>query len=238
MSAVPPVLSQASPESIRAQYDLAFQISPIILQGGLAAQAQGGLIPISNLTDTGTDEPFARYVPMPGTTLVSQSVGMYPFANQAVAANATIQQPLTVSVVMIAPVNIAGGYLQKLQIFSALQATLVQHNAAGGMYIVATPSFVFKNLLMTGMVDVSGTGEDEHQQQISWQIDFIQPIVTLAGAEAAQNALMQKLTNGQSFSGQPAWSGNQSSSPANLTGVTGALGNVEAALATFGGSLT
>lgn len=228
-------------DGYRSQYDLAFQISPIILKGGIASNVQGGLLPITSLTGR-ADQPskvFARYVPLPGSTLISQSVGMYPFANQAIAANATIQQPLTISLAMIAPVNQPGGYLSKLQAFSALQAALAKHNAAGGTYIVATPAFVYMDVLLTAMTDISPEIEEEgsKQLQIQYQLDFIQPIVTQAEAAAAQSALMQKITNGSQITGTPSWSGNQASSPANQPGLTGALGNVVTALEAFGGAV-
>ena len=230
MSAVPPGLS-SSYKAYLAQYDLAFQISPIILQGGIATGVQGGLLPITTLTGGSTndlDQAFARYLPLPGSTLISNAVGMYPFANQAVAANAIIVQPLTISLVMIAPVNQPGGYLSKFHAFSALQSSLAQHNSSGGMYIVATPAFMYNNLIMTAMTDI--TESEGKQQQIEWQLDFIQPILTLAGAQAALNSLMNRVAGGGSFTAPPAWSGNQNASAANLPGVIGAL-------ATFGASL-
>lgn len=224
----------------RAQYDLAFQVAPIILKGGIVSNVDGGLLPISRLTPSNNAQPFARYLPLPGSTLISQAVGMYPFANQSIAANATIQQPLTISIAMIAPVNQPGGYLTKMQAFSALQAALAKHNASGGTYIVATPAFVYMDVLLTAMTDITAEieAEDAHKQvQIQYQLDFIQPIVTLAAAAAAQSALIQKITNGSQINGVPSWSGNSSSSPATSTGVVGALGNVVSALEAFGGGV-
>lgn len=222
----------------RGQYDLAFQVSPIILQNGIADAVQGSLMPITMLTGGSPqtiDEAFATFLPMPGGTLISQSVGMYPFANQAVAANATIQQPLTLSMVMIAPVNQRGGYLTKLQTFSALQRSLALHNSAGGMYIVATPAYIYQNMLMLTMTDI--TPDDVKQKQIEWQLDFVQPILTVEGAAAAQSSLMQKITQGGKILAPLSWSGNLSSSPANLPGNVGALGNVQNAVASFVGAL-
>lgn len=223
----------ASAQAYRSQYELAYQICPIILQGGIAAQQQGQLLPITSLWGNPT-EPFAEFLPLPGSTLISQSIGMYPFADQSVAANATIQQPLTISLVMIAPVNQPKGYLAKLMTFSALQKSLLNHNASGGTYNVATPAFIYYNLLMTSMTDISQEGENK-QVQIEWQFDFIQPLITQKAAANAQNNLMQKITsggklttnNGQSIT----WSGNQAASTATYTGVT-------AALQTFGGTAT
>lgn len=235
-------MSASQAQSARSQYDLAFQVSPILLVNGIAATAQGGMIPIVTLTGgstTNLDDAFAHYLPLPGSTLVSQAIAMYPFANQAVAANATIQQPLTISLAMIAPVNKPGGYTQKLAAFSNLQAQLTTHNASGGTYIIATPAFIYNNCLMTSMADITAevSAEDGKQVQIQYQLDFIQPLLTLAGAQQAQNALMQKLTNGSRINGAPSWSGNQASSPATSPGITGALGNVIAAVTAFGGTL-
>jgi len=241
MSSVPPlttivtVKSKPSSRGYIAQYDLAFQISPIILQGGVAAKEQGGLAPISKYTPSGSSEPFARYMPVPGSTLISQSIGMYPFANQSVAANATIQQPLTISLVMMCPVNEEGGYLKKLSVLSGLQKTLQQHNAGGGMYIVATPATMYYSLLMTSMTDV--TPEDSKQKQIEYQLDFIQPLITQAQAATALNAAMAKISGGTKVTGPLTWSGQQSVSPATLTGVDAAMGNITAALGSFGGSI-
>lgn len=225
MSMVPPSL--IPPPSAQAQYDLAFQISPIILQGGIVASVQGGMQPISAITTPKGGEPFARYLPMPGSTLLAQSVGMYPFANQAVAGNATILQPLVLSMLMIAPVNQPGGYLAKLPIFSALQQALKNHNASGGTYIVATPACIYRSLLLTAMTDMSA--EDSRQKQIQWQLDFIAPIITLQDAAAIQGTLYSKITGGGKI-GVPSYSGQQNASPADLPGIT-------AALATFGGTL-
>jgi len=214
-----------------AQYDLAFQISPIILQGGVVATTQGGILPITNLMTTFVDDqgqPTPRFQPLPGGTLISQAIGMYPFANQQVAANATIQQPLTISLVMTAPVSAQGGYLSKLPAFTSLQQTLQNHNASGGTYLVATPAFLYSNLVMTAMTDV--TSEESRQRQIEWQFDFIAPIVSQAQAQAAQNSLMQTLSNGNQITGQPGWSGTPGVTAANLPGIF-------AALAAFGATL-
>lgn len=229
-------------QAYRNQYDLAFQVSPIILQGGLAANYQGGMLPITYFTGgapQNLDNAFARYYPLPGSTLISQSVGNFPFANQQIAANATIQQPLVLSMLMLAPVNQAGGYLSKLATFSALQRALEKHNASGGSYIVATPAMIYRDLIMTTMTDASPelSAEDNKQVQIYYQIDFVKPLITLAGAAAAQGALFQKLTNGSRIVGLPSYSGNVASSPANLPNIVAALGNVSNALSTFGGSL-
>jgi len=227
----------------RAQYDLAFQVSPIILQGGIVKGAQGALLPITFLTSAtppaSLDDAFAHYLPMPGSTLISQSVATYPFANQAIAANATIQQPLTISLMMIAPINQPGGYLTKLSMFSNLQKQLALHNSSGGTYIVATPAFIYNYMLLTSVTDATPevSAEDGKQVQIQYQFDFIQPVLTAEGAQAALNGLTQRLTNGNQIAQPIGWSGNPSSSPADQPGVAGALANVTAAVSAFGGNL-
>lgn len=199
-----------------ASYNLAYQISPIILQGGIFPSASMPIISLYGSSSlilsalnfvTGATDPtqlFPVYLPLPGSTLISNQVGMYPFANRQVAANAVIQQPLTLSMQMIAPVNQPGGYLTKLAMFTALQGSLSQHNAAGGTYNVMTPAFLYTNLLMTGMEDMtSGQG---NQKQIEWRLDFIQPLVTQQAAAAAQSSLLSLITSGGQVT-NTTWSG-------------------------------
>jgi len=204
-----------------AAYELAYQISPILLQGGIFPS--GLPVPIvalygqqsltlsvldSIIQPSSASEYFATYLPLPGSTLISNQIGMYPFANRQVAANAVIQQPLTLSMLMIAPVNQPGGYLTKLALFTALQSSLAQHIAAGGTFTVNTPAFMYTNLLMTNMSDVtSGQGA---QRQIEWQLDFIQPLLTQAAAAAAQSSLISAITSGSQVT-TPSWSTGASS---------------------------
>lgn len=188
-------------------YDLAFQVSPIILVGGIAANSLGGMLPIIALGGQAasalqgalsgglnTDAFFARYVPVPGSTLINQQVATYPFANQATAANSTIQQPLAISLRMIAPVKDTAGYLTKLAIWTSLQNSLVAHNAAGGTYTIATPWFIYTGCLLQAVTDT--TGGEGRQQQIMAQWDFVQPLTTQMQAASAFSALMGKLNSG------------------------------------------
>lgn len=250
-------MAQAPPgiaaQAYRSQYTLAFVVSPIILQGGIASSVQGGLLPIIGLynqlglfnsfsTPPGqqpgaapakpltVDQFFAQYMPLPGSTLIANSIAMYPFANQQIAANAIIQQPLTISMAMICPVNQPGGYTSKLGILSAIQQSLQAHNIAGGTYIVATPAFVYNNLLMTGMTDITSQRSEGGQQQIEYQLDFIQPLVTLQAAAAAQNSLMTKISGGQQIGGTPAWSGPASGGSQVVSGLAAGVQN-------FGGQI-
>lgn len=199
-------------------FRLTFQLSPIVLTNGIATNIPGGMLPILVLTEAlnfteglisgsnplDTDSFFANFEPLPGSTLIDQEVGHYPFANQAVAANAVIAQPLKISMRMICPVRQTLGYAAKLATMMALQTALTQHNSSGGTYTIATPSYFYTNCLMLNMRDV--TEGESNQTQYVWQFDFEQPLLTLRQAQQAQNSLVSKITNGTSISGQPSWS--------------------------------
>lgn len=196
-------------------YKLGFQISPIILSGGIAQNMPFQVLPIIAITEAANfvsgllsgnenielDDFFAYYDPLPGASLVNNEVGTYPFANQTIAANAIIAEPLTISMRMITPVRNPLGYAIKLATMTALQAVLASHNGQGGTYIVVTPSYIYSNCLMTGMRDISG-GQSK-QAQYEWQIDFVQPLLTLAAAQSAYSSLMSKMSNFLPVNGSP-----------------------------------
>lgn len=216
----------------RVGFQLTFQISPIILTGGIAKQL-GGALPIVALTEsalfgaaaaantlrsggisgllnsafasTTLDKFFANYKPVPGGKIINNLTALYPFANQSVAANAVIFQPLPISMMMTCPAgDSTGGYLGKAIIMQSLQASLTQHIIAGGLFTVITPVFIWPNCVLTGMTDV--TGGASAQVQYEWQLDFSQPLVTAQQAQKAQNGLMQTITNGTPITSTPSWS--------------------------------
>lgn len=218
-----------------AIYKLAFQLSPIILQGGVATNISGGMLPIIAVTEalnfplgllSGTenielDDFFANFLPLPGASIADNQIGTYPFANQSVAANALIAQPLTISMLMVVPVRNDFGYAAKLGIMTALQAVLANHNQAGGTYTIVTPSYFYTNCIMVGMRDVSNGAS--HQAQNAWQMDFVQPLLTLEAAQQAQNSLLSKITNGTQVQGQNgalSWSGVSSNAGITNPAVT------------------
>lgn len=170
----------------------------------------------SNLTNP--DDFFANFVPVSGGTLIDNEIGHYPFANQQVAANSIIAQPLTISMKMICPVRPGSSYATKLATLTALQSLLINHNTSGGTYTVATPGFIYSNCLMTSFKDISGEG-DIKQAQYEWQLDFEQPLLTLAQAQAAQNSLMSLITGQTAVSGDPPGYSNLST----LVGQPGSL---------------
>ena len=219
-----------SQSSGSAAFEWSYEITPIILQNGIAT-AVGGYLPIVSLTQSSSfldgifsgadsnlvlEQFFAHFVPLPGSTLIDNQFGKYPFANQTVAANSVIVQPLVVSLMMICPANLTTNYWAKLAVMTNLQTALAQHNVTGGTYIVATPSFIYPNCLLRQIRDVS-TGETK-QKQWQYQWDFEQPLLTLNQAQAAQNSLMSQLSAQTPINGTPSWSG-VSSSPGNDPGL-------------------
>jgi len=197
----------------RVSYQLAFQCSPIIFTGGIAGQfglniGNIGYMPIIEITEAANfvanilsgkipfnlDDFFAHFSPMPGGTLAKYSIGQYPFANQSVAANAIISEPLTLSIRMMIPVKAPGGHPAKLVTMIMLQAAIARHAQLGGTYTVATPAGLYTNLILTGLTDVS-SGLNPIPQN-TWQWDFVQPLVTIQQAQGAQSTLMSNFTNG------------------------------------------
>lgn len=177
-------------------YRLSFQISPIVLTGGVASLMPGGMLPILQLLSIAFDDldlnrAFANFRPMPGSTLIEQKIGNYTFANQSVAANAVIVDPLTLSMMMEVHVREDGGYALKLAIMTAMQAMFAQHNTSGGTYTVATPSFFYTDLVMTRMSDASDASK---QAQNAYVLEFVKPLVSLTQAAQAQNASMSKIS--------------------------------------------
>ena len=188
-------------------YQLSYEISPVILSGGLASLIAGTLLPIIAITEaanftTGVlegnnplnlDSFAGHFRPLPGATLVSNDVALYPFANQNYAANAIVAKPLNISLLYNCPANTNGGYTSKMITFTALKYALELHNQMGGTYIVATPSYVYLNCLLTNLSDVSRP--DSQQPQNAWQFDFIQPLIS-QGPQNTLGALMSAFEGG------------------------------------------
>lgn len=224
----------------RTAWEVAFQLTPILLTGGkLPSWAPG--VPILAATEivdlplsaaisglggqpllpAGTDDAFAQFQPMPGATVIDQQIATYPFANQEVAANATILMPNHVSYQMIAPARGSFGYFTKLAKMLALIEALKWHNRNGGTYLLISPSFVWSNCLMRNMRDASsGTTK---QVQTTWMFDFERPLLTVEDALSAQqklNNILDGLDSGTRVNGSPA---NQSLIQQAFNAPTGTL---------------
>jgi hypothetical protein len=211
-----------------SQIELSYQVCPIILTGGIASQLQGGVLPMLSLLNRTTlggpgaatlagtqnifpftmdklDDAFGAFNVLPGGTLIAQSIAKYPFANQWVAANAVIREPLTLSLIMDSPMRGPNSWLIKHQVFTSVKMTLDNHNNAGGTYTVATPAFQYDNLVMTAMTDNS-RGNNSLPQN-AWRFDFEKPLVAGGDLSVAANGLTNALTNGLPTNGDI--SGNQ-----------------------------
>ena len=181
-------------------FQTAYEISPIILQNGIAQFIPGGLLPITVLTEMfdipGIEEGqfFAHYKPLPGSTLADWQVAEYPFFNLQMAANAVVQMPLKVSMLMVCPAQNDGGYLIKQAILTALQTEIQTHISQGGTFTVITPAYTYTNCLLTGIRDVSSAGDK--QVQLMYQWDFVQPLITVTGALQVLGSLLQNIGAG------------------------------------------
>ncbi|EKN3733675.1 hypothetical protein OU760_002868 [Yersinia enterocolitica] len=193
----------------RELYKLGFEISPVILCEGVAQSIPGGMLPIVAITQsasfvtgliggainlTDLDKYFCHWKPIQGATMVDYDIARYPFANQTVAANALLAQPLRVSLMMDAPVNENTGAMTKLVTLSALQSVLQAHANLGGTFIVATPALIYSGCILKTVKDV--TSYNEPIPQKSWVWDFEQPLVTETGAEQAVNSFIGKIDGG------------------------------------------
>lgn len=158
----------------RAAFQLATEISPVLLTRGIATNIPGGVLPIVALTDAASlvtaalttnpfggtpnfDSFFAHWYVLPGGTLINQQAATYPFANQAVAANAVIAGPNTVSMMMIAPAQPSGGLVSAVggAIAGAGTALLsgqgIALGAAGGAAIAGLGGYAAKLAIMTAL---------------------------------------------------------------------------------------
>ncbi|ELU6036684.1 hypothetical protein SCG61_001009 [Salmonella enterica] len=200
-------------------FKLAFEISPILLVDGIAADIPGGVIPIAVLTegisiadgllhgDIGKG-PTAAFTPMAGTTLIQQDIGNLNFYNLLTAANSVVNKPNRVMMQMIRPAfTSGGGYATKGMTFTALKLALDKHNQSGGSYTVLTPSFIYTGCLMRQLIDVSGFSEQNKQVQHTWQFEFDQPLLTISQLDAALGNLMSKFETGMPSSSGLSWSG-------------------------------
>src|SRR5581483_3873140 len=190
-------------------WQLAMEISPILLVGGIASRL-GGILPIIAFTEGANllvslvqsgggislNNSFARFKVLPGSTPVNFQVSTMPFANQNVAGNALISQANYVSYRMVCPAGPnSGGSALRLLTMMSLQSSLKQHALSGGLFTCITPSAIMSNCLFLRMTDISADAENT-QPQNEWQLDFYQPLVTLQQAQKAQSALIQALSNG------------------------------------------
>lgn len=231
----------------RELYKLGFEISPVILCDGVAQSIPGGMLPIVALTQsasyvsgllggainlTDLDKYFCHWRAAQGATMIDYDIGRYPFANQAVAANALLAQPLRVSMIMDAPVNENTGAMTKLVTLSSLQAVLQAHANLGGTFVVATPGIIYSSCILRTVRDVTNANEPLPQRQWLWE--FEQPLISDNGAGRAVANFVKKIdsgdkTNGTSWTSTAAALGNTSLGSAVTDTVTGLIGKLSGA---------
>ena len=203
----------------RASWQMLMQMSPIFLKDGLIPPSiPGRLLPIILATEvinfplgilsSGTlpslDDAFCHFQPTGGAMVINQQMATYPFANQAVAANSIVTQPLQVSFQMTCPARGALSYWAKLAKMQVLIEVMRRHNGAGGLYALVTPSFVYRNCVMRTMRDASSA--QTKQVQNVWVLDFEKPLLTLEDAadiEESLSGILKKLDGGQQINGMP-----------------------------------
>jgi hypothetical protein len=139
------------------------------------------------------DNAFGAFNVLPGGSLVTQSISKYPFANQFVAANAVIREPITVSVIMDAPMRGPKAFATKLRVMTTLKGILDKHNNLGGTYIILTPAYLYTNMVMTSLTDNS-RGNNSLPQN-AWRWDFERPLIALEDLQQALNSFTTKMQN-------------------------------------------
>jgi len=195
---------------VSSAFTLAYEVSPIIFTGGLVSFSPIGL-PMVAITQALTDarsvnqtilsggniaqfnQPFFTWRPLPGSTLWESEVAEFPFYTNQIAANAQVQRPLRISMLGHCPATGETPFSLKIATLMALQAFIQNHINAGGTFTVLTPSYTYTNCLLTNFVDVS-TGET-NQAQVSWQLDFIQPLLTFPSTSGLLNTFTQTIAN-------------------------------------------
>ncbi len=213
------------------EFRLAYEIAPIMLVGGIAANLNNGSASILMVTegDEGANyadpnDYFAHFRPMPGGTLIDFDSAKYPIFSMAMAANAMLQKPLRIGLRMDCPARTGRNNYPSIQTtITRIQQQLQAHILAGGTFTVATPGFIYQNCLLIGVRDVSSVSGAK--VQTAFELDFEQPLITQAQAQQTYGSLMNKLANGLPVSNPPSYSGvstsignAQSSQPTNQLG--------------------
>lgn len=182
-------------------FQIAYEYSPIFLTGGILGAIP---VPITVITEA-LDVPgvlnkefFAHFKPLPGGTLADWQVAEYPFANMTVAANAVVQNPLKISMLMVCPAQTQGGYILKQAQLTLLQTVIQNHIQAAGTFTVITPAYTYTNCLLTSLRDITNPSDKQVQYMFQW--DFVQPLITTSGAASVLGNLMQKVTKGTEVS--------------------------------------
>ena len=180
-----------------------FELAPIIFNQGFAANYPGAALTIVEMIETAGiggleyGDYFAHFKVMPGGTLIDYQFAEYPFASLEVAANAVVQQPLKVSMLMICPAQTTttNNYNTKLNTLTLLADRIQSHIQAGGYFTVMTPGYVYSDVLLKTIRDVTPAGDK--QVQAIWQWDFEQPLIAVEDANTNVSATLQGFVTGK-----------------------------------------
>lgn len=215
----------------KVAFEQAYQINPILLQGGIAQFLPGQTLPIGLVTEmfdipgilsgTGvtTNNFFAQFKPISGGTLSEWQIAEYPFANMQMAANAVVQMPLKISLAMIAPAQTPYGYITKIAQFTAIKKMIDAHIQSGGYFTVLTPAYVYTNCLLRSIKDITPTGDKQVQYIYQW--DFEQPLITAQAAQSVLGQLFSNLGGGLPTQSITTWGNTASFSPISSTNSLG-----------------
>jgi hypothetical protein len=189
----------------QSAFQLAYELSPIFLVNPLIP-IPVPIITLTELLDTPgfqAKEFFAHFKPLPNSTLEEYQVAQYPFANLTMAANAVLQQPLKISMLMVCPAQNEGGYILKQAQITALKLGIDTHIQSGGTFTVVTPAYTYTNCLLTSLRDI--TPPSEKQAQIMYQWDFVQPLVTTSAVSSVLNTVLNSIKNGTGQTSLGTW---------------------------------
>ncbi|CAI3954264.1 unnamed protein product [Commensalibacter communis] len=191
-------------------YKLAFETSPILLTGGVAELA-GGVLPIiaiseglnlginallGNFEGVMESTRFFSFKPSAGGSVIQNTVGMYPFLNQATAANTIITEPLHFSLTAYCPVDSNKKPFDRLVKFETIVNALTYHNNNGGLYTVLTPSYIYRDCFLTNVVDLQSGVDDSGQSQVTWRFDFIKPLISEEKTKQVLTSFLNKTKGG------------------------------------------
>lgn len=200
-----------------------YQIAPIILNGGIAAQMKNGQMTVLALTEgdenvnfANESDYFAHFKPLPGGTLYDFTPSEYPYASLNMAANAMLQNALRISLRMACPIRTGTNPYPSIQSkITRIQQQCTQHALLGGTFTVATPGFIYGDCLLLSLRDITPAGSNKVQEEFQW--DFLQPLVTQQAASQSFNSLYAKLASNLPAGNPPKNSGTTTSigNPAN-----------------------
>lgn len=177
-----------------------YEIAPIWLVGGIAQNQPNKKMSILKLTEgnenivyADPNDYFAHFKVMSGGSLQDWGLAEYPFASMAMAANAVLQNPLKVSLIMYCPAQTnQNTYTAKSATITSLKYALDNHITNGGYFEVQTPAFTYSNCLLVSLRDITVQGDKQVQSMYQW--DFSAPLILPSQTENVMNNLYQKLT--------------------------------------------